>query len=202
MKYIYNKDNEWLNTKLYSSDNVNTIYENVDFLPMGFGYDNYISESEYQALPVENRHLVLLKALVLSDEDVQKYNSLLKKLDSSELENLNYESFKQDINERRKVVCNNFQQKKNGFSAEIDLKSEKIIFFSVPYEKGWTATINGEKAEILKVDDGLMAIKCPKGPNNIQFNYVPQGFVIGAMISVVAVLLIGCGVLLAQKAIM
>jgi len=45
-----------------------------------------------------------------------------------------------------------------------------------------------------------MAIKCPKGPNNIQFNYVPQGFVIGAMISVVAVLLIGCGVLLAQKA--
>lgn len=200
VKYIYNKDNEWLNTKLYSSDNVNTIYENVDFLPMGFGYDNYISESEYQALPVENRHLVLLKALVLSDEDVQKYNSLLKKLDSSELENLNYESFKQDINERRKVVCNNFQQKKNGFSAEIDLKSEKIIFFSVPYEKGWTATINGEKAEILKVDDGLMAIKCPKGPNNIQFNYVPQGFVIGAMISVVAVLLIGCGVLLAQKA--
>ena len=44
------------------------------------------------------------------------------------MENLNYESFKQDINERRKVVCNNFQQKKNGFSAEIDLKSEKIIF--------------------------------------------------------------------------
>lgn len=29
VKYIYNKDNEWLNTKLYSSDNVNTIYENV-----------------------------------------------------------------------------------------------------------------------------------------------------------------------------
>ena len=103
MKYIYNKDNEWLNTKLYSSDNVNTIYENVDFLPMGFGYDNYISESEYQALPVENRHLVLLKALVLSDEDVQKYNSLLKKLDSSELENLNEEKSFVIIFNRKKM---------------------------------------------------------------------------------------------------
>lgn len=193
VKYIYNNKNNFLDMREYLNDNVNVIYENLNYLPMGFGFDYYITEEEYQSIPVEQRHLVLLKALVMSEEDIEKYQGCLKKLDSAELNNLNQESFKQDVAERRKNVCSYFQEGKNSFQAKIDLNEDKMIFFSVPYEKGWTASINGEKAEVVKVDDGLIALKCNAGSNEIQFRYVPQGFKLGMCLSVLSGIIIIVG---------
>ena len=193
VKYIYNKKNDFLDTREYLKDNGNKIYENLDYLPMGFGFDYYITEEEYQSIPAEQRHLVLLKALVMSDEDVEKYQDCLKKLDSEELNNLNQESFKQDLENRRKNVCSYFQEGKNSFQAEIDLNDDKMIFFSVPYDKGWTASVNGSEAEVIKVDDGLMALKCNAGSNEIQFNYIPQGFKLGICLSILSVTVIIMG---------
>ena len=133
------------------------------------------------------------------EEDIEKYQGCLKKLDSAELNNLNQESFKQDVAERRKNVCSYFQEGKNSFQAKIDLNEDKMIFFSVPYEKGWTASINGEKAEVVKVDDGLIALKCNAGSNEIQFHYVPQGFKLGMCLSVLSGIIIIVGLFLEKR---
>lgn len=194
VKYIYNQDNEFLNTKVYSDDGIDLIYENLDYLPMGFAFEHYITEEEYQMIPIEKRHLVLLKALVLNDGDAENYQDCLEKLDKTELSHLDYDGFKKDLEERKKNVCNSFEQGKNSFSANIDLDEEKLIFISIPYEKGWKATVNDQPTEIVKVDDGLMAIKCQKGENVIQFTYVPEGFRIGMVVSIIAVLVILSGV--------
>ena len=199
VKYIYNEPNQYLDTKEYIHTDNSLIYENLNYLPMGFGFDYYITEEEYQSIPVEQRHLVLLKALVMSEEDIEKYQGCLKKLDSAELNNLNQESFKQDVAERRKNVCSYFQEGKNSFQAKIDLNEDKMIFFSVPYEKGWTASINGEKAEVVKVDDGLIALKCNAGSNEIQFRYVPQGFKLGMCLSVLSAIIIIVGLFLEKR---
>ena len=199
VKYIYNEPNQYLDTKEYIHTDNSLIYENLNYLPMGFGFDYYITEEEYQSIPVEQRHLVLLKALVMSEEDIEKYQGCLKKLDSAELNNLNQESFKQDVAERRKNVCSYFQEGKNSFQAKIDLNEDKMIFFSVPYEKGWTASINGEKAEVVKVDDGLIALKCNAGSNEIQFRYVPQGFKLGMCLSVLSGIIIIVGLFLEKR---
>ncbi|MFQ8832263.1 MAG: hypothetical protein ACLR7U_04905 [Ruthenibacterium lactatiformans] len=36
------------------------------------------------------------------------------------------------------------------------------MFFSVPYDEGFTATVNGVEAEIERVDGGLSAVLCPR----------------------------------------
>lgn len=202
VKYLYNNDNEYLDTKVYSDNGINRIYENLDYIPMGFAFDYYITEEEYQAIPVEKRHLILLKALVVSDQELNENTgglSCLKKLDINEMGDLNYNSFEKDVQDRRQITCDIFEQKKNGFTAKINLKSEKMIFFSVPYDKGWSAFINGEKVEIIKVDDGLMALKCQKGINNIEFNYIPQGFKFGAILSIVSFVLICVGICINKR---
>ena len=57
----------------------------------------------------------------------------------------------------------------SGFHAEITLDTANLVFFSVPYDDGFTATVNGREADILRVDEGLMAVLCPAGTVTIDY---------------------------------
>jgi uncharacterized membrane protein YfhO len=82
-----------------------------------------------------------------------------------------------------------------GYEAAINLPQENLVFFSIPWDEGWSAEVNGEKVEIEKVDAGFMAVLCPEGESQIVFTYMPQGFVAGAAVSVVSVcILVGWGI--------
>jgi hypothetical protein len=50
-----------------------------------------------------------------------------------------------------------------------------LVFFSVPYDKGWSATVNGSPAEIEKVNSGFMAVKVKAGESRIRFVYTTPG---------------------------
>ena len=67
----------------------------------------------------------------------------------------------------------------------------EYLFLSLPYDKGYSATVNGQKAEIVRVFDTFMALKLSKGENLIQMHYSPPGFKLGAAISAA-----GLGILL------
>ena len=62
-----------------------------------------------------------------------------------------------------------------GFTASITLERENLVFFAVPYDPGFSATVNGEPAQVLEVDGGLMAVACPAGQNEIVFTYQAVG---------------------------
>ena len=49
---------------------------------------------------------------------------------------------------RNEVVCSSFHGNSTGFTAEINLPKENLIFFSVPYDSGFSATVNGEKEKL------------------------------------------------------
>jgi uncharacterized membrane protein YfhO len=67
-----------------------------------------------------------------------------------------------------------------------------ILYTSIPYDEGWTVTINGEKlptAELLKVGDAMLAVPLDKeGSNTVEFKFVPKGLYLGLYISAVALL--------------
>ena len=56
------------------------LYENENYVPMGFTYDYYITEEEYEATVKNTRSNLLMRALVLSEEDAAVYGKYLKKL--------------------------------------------------------------------------------------------------------------------------
>ncbi len=61
------------------------------------------------------------------------------------------------------------------------------MFFSVPYENGWSATVNGEEAEIYKTNVGFMSVIVPSGDEvRIAFSYTTPGLFIGTVVSVLA----------------
>ena len=163
------------------------LYRNDNYVPMGFTYDYYVTEATYETSIKTLRSNLLMRALVLEDEDAESYGQYLTELPDEMLEDLHYDSYTQDCADRRAHSCSVFQMNNAGFHAEIALEKANLVFFSVPYDDGFTAYVNGEKADILRVDEGLMAVLCPAGANSIDFVYQAAGLSASRVVTAVAI---------------
>ena len=164
-----------------------TLYHNDNYVPMGFTYDYYVTEATYQTSIKTLRSNLLMRALVLEDEDVKAYGQYLAELPDAMLDDLHYDSYTQDCADRRAHSCSVFQMNNAGFHAEITLDKPNLVFFSVPYDDGFTAYVNGEKTDILQVDEGLMAVLCPAGASSIDFVYQAAGLSASRVVTAVAI---------------
>ena len=164
-----------------------TLYHNDNYVPMGFTYDYYVTEATYQTSIKTLRSNLLMRALVLTDEDVAQYGKYLTELSEDMLNDLHYDSYTQDCADRRAHSCSVFQMNNAGFHAEITLDKANLVFFSVPYDDGFTAYVNGEKTDILQVDEGLMAVLCPAGASSIDFVYQAAGLSASRVVTAVAI---------------
>ena len=162
------------------------LYENENYVPMGFTYDYYITEESYETTVKNTRANLLMRALVLSEEDAEAYGKYLEKLPEAKLDDLWYDTYVSDCADRRASACSSFQMTNSGFHAEIALKKDDPVFFSVPYDDGFTACVNGKEADIVRVDEGLMAVLAPAGENTIDFVYQADGYPLASKVSLAA----------------
>ena len=162
------------------------LYENENYVPMGFTYDYYITEESYETTVKNTRANLLMRALVLSEEDAEAYGKYLKKLPEAKLDDLWYDTYVSDCADRRASACSSFQMTNSGFHAEITLKKDDLVFFSVPYDDGFTACVNGKETDVIRVDEGLMAVLAPAGENTIDFVYQADGYPLASKVSLAA----------------
>ena len=78
---------------------------------------------------------------------------------------------------------------KNKVFSTYDVQQDTSIFFTIPYDKGWSAYQDGKKIEIKQVQTGFMKVDVPKGKGTITLSFIPNGFVIGAICSFTSLLL-------------
>lgn len=168
------------------------IYKNENFLPMGFCFDEYVTETEFEESNAsgQTKDRMLLKVLILNDEVAAKFDGVLKHADDSAYGTVSLVSFARACDERRKTACTNFEISTKGFTADIDMEKENLVFFSVPYEDGFTAFVDGQETEIVKADYGFMAIDVSKGSHSIEFKYVPSNLKYGMYASIAGALLL------------
>ena len=88
------------------------------------------------------------------------------------------------------ITITDITKTKKGFNAVVEREQENLVFFSVPYDEGWAATVNGEKAEIVKANIGFMAVKVPSGVSEIVFSYSTPYLYTGILISASFLLLL------------
>ncbi|MFS9079496.1 YfhO family protein [Streptococcus mitis] len=80
---------------------------------------------------------------------------------------------------------------KNKIFARYDVKQDTSIFFTIPYDKGWSAYQDGKKIEIKQAQTGFMKVDVPKGKGTITLSFIPNGFITGAICSFTSLLLFG-----------
>ena len=89
------------------------------------------------------------------------------------------------VSKRKETVCSHFNGTSSGFTAEINLEKDNIVFFSIPNNTGWEITVNGEPANVVDVNYGLLGICCNAGNNTISATYHTQGWTLGVVCSVI-----------------
>ena len=174
------------------------ILENQNFIPMGFSFDKYITEDEYFALSETYRERILTKAIVLKNEDVEKYSGILTHLDTDGIV-WSYQNFEDDCKTLKEHSCSSFTETKRGFSATFNSEKERLLFFSVPYDKGFRAFVNGVEIPIINATIGFSAIEVKTGENNIEFVYTPEGLKEGTIIAISAALILGAYLFITKK---
>ena len=80
---------------------------------------------------------------------------------------------------------------KNKVFATYDVQQDTSIFFTIPYDKGWSAYQDGKKIEIKQAQTGFMKVDVHKRKGTITLSFIPNGFITGAICSFTSLLLFG-----------
>jgi len=175
-----------LGFKKIGTQNGFDIYENENYLPMGFAYTEFMTQSEMEKVYVGTRHALLCTYLVVPDDMADYYRQFMKEVKFMDEDRItpNYDNFKESVEERRTMCTSSFEYSSKGFEAKIHLDKPNIVFFSVPMDDGWSVTVNGEKKDVLSVYwGGFVAVECGAGDNEIVFTYRTPGLTLGALLT-------------------
>ena len=99
--------------------------------------------------------------------DTKKYTEAIAKIKENPVEVSSY---------KNKVIVN------------YKVKNETSIFFTIPYDQGWSAYQNGKKLQIQQAQTGFMKIDVPEGEGTITLSFIPKGFIAGASCSLIAII--------------
>ena len=170
--------------ELISSEYPYNIYRNTNFISMGFAYDKYVTYSDLESINAYDRSNILIRALATSEEMIEKYGLSLKKADEEDIYDYSYSTFLTDVMKRKNMSSYHFEMTNNGFECRIILNQPNLVYFSLPYDDGFTAYVNGKEAEIEKVNYAMSAVYVPAGDNKIVFSYKTPYLSGGIMLTV------------------
>lgn len=159
------------------------IFENEYYIPMGFGYDTYISEKTADSKVKGTREKFLIDSLILSDEQIEKYSDIMEESPKARYAMLSKDDYIESCLQKQQNCSKSFRFDSKGFEAMIDLDKPQLVFFSVPYSDGWSAEVNGKAVDVEKVSYGFMAVRAEEGENTIIFRYETPGLKAGWIIT-------------------
>ncbi|CAH0997218.1 hypothetical protein EMA8858_03361 [Emticicia aquatica] len=171
------------------------IFRIKDTFPLGVTFDSYISNENFEKLDSVSRQAILLQTVSVTKD----FQARLKGFNETTSANLPTGGVTIEVlkNWVVKATQDTLQIKEflpNQIKGEIQLKNSKILFLSIPYDKGWSASVDGKMANIEKVDAGLMGILLEKGNHKIELTFEPPYVKEGTYLSLFSVLLFGVGI--------
>ena len=84
----------------------------------------------------------------------------------------------------------------SSFTIKVSAKENCALFTSIPFEEGWTATIDGMPADVVPgVNKTLLCVQVPAGEHIIELNYFPAGLKTGVTLTVIGAVMLTAMVL-------
>lgn len=171
------------------------IYVNTAVMPMGYAYDTYmLTDDAKKENPVDN---AMVGSVILTEEQAEKYSDILTERHSENLTvEQKYQRFLSDVRERQELGAKQFSVNRSGFTAVTDYDTDRLLVFSVPYDRGWSGTVSvqgaaAQELEIEKVNGGFIGVRIPAGVCEISFTYKTPGGSLGVICTVVGIVLFG-----------
>jgi|GEM_PF-2333660 len=163
------------------NDKDTDVYENDYYIPFGFAYDSYVTETELYKLKESGCADVgtLLHTLAVEDGEEDYIKNYLPHCDDAASTGI-----ASDTSARRACASTSFEGDSSGFTATITAEKTEVVFFSVPYDEGWRVTVDGEPCKLVRANIGFFALVVPEGEHTVKAVYHNAAIIPGVVISI------------------
>ena len=163
------------------------VLRNSDNLDLGLAFDSYLTPDEFHKLSKLQKHVALLNAFVVSDGDEGLMHQF-RHFDPQETAKYSLADFKQSVKERAEGALLDIDYDNNNIKGEVHLAGNRLIVFSIPYDRDWTAKVDGKDVKPRLVDIGFMGLPVDAGEHEIELHFSPTLPKYGLAISLIALL--------------
>lgn len=80
----------------------------------------------------------------------------------------------------------------------VNASKDGVMVASMPYDEGWTVTVDGEAVELVKNESHMMMFNISQGEHTVEMKYFPQGLKEGIFVSVASILALALVMLLSK----
>lgn len=80
----------------------------------------------------------------------------------------------------------------------VNASKDGVMVASMPYDEGWTVTVDGEAVELIKNESHMMMFNISQGEHTVEMKYFPQGLKEGIFVSVASILALALVMLLSK----
>jgi uncharacterized membrane protein YfhO len=149
-----------------------TVYRNNLYLPFGYSYSKYITRSDFKKLDDLQKEFVLLRAFVINDEEEKDFSDLARfDIYKDTTKNYTILDYQTDIGNLRQNTLQLTKFTQNSFDGSIAMFQKKMLFFTIPYDKGWQLKVDGKKQKLYLVNIGFMGAVIPNGIHKIELRF-------------------------------
>ncbi len=168
------------------------IFRSKIVLPFGYTYSHYLKESVYQQLSSAQKDFVSLNTCVVKDNDITTIQGLTEfsLKDTLSVGAFNLDTLFKETNELKKdsLVVSKFEE--TNIIGTIQLNETKIMYLSIPYDEGWSLTVDGKPQKKLILSAGMTGILLNKGTHNIEMKYELRFYSKGLLMSIIGIILL------------
>jgi Predicted membrane protein len=156
-------------------------------LPLGFCYDTVMSENDFEKLNKTQKEVALLHCVVLPDSAT--ILNRFARLMPGEL------ALKSTINHHNSIVLlkqdtlSLISFREDWIRGNLRVDKPKILFMSIPFDRGWSLSIDKKQCAVQCADGGMIGAFIPEGKHSVELRYRHPYFIASAIISSAGLLL-------------
>ena len=164
--------------KISTDDMSKNVVIRNNSLTYALGRDNYLINLGYSD--------------TTEDEDVTFTIPIKAKINYSDIKvcYVPMDDYVSQINERNAESLQNVSTDTNNeISGDVNVSSDKVMVFSVPYSSGWKAYVDGKETPLFRANTMYMGINLTKGTHKVVLRYNSPGLHLGMIVSAVGIII-------------
>lgn len=95
------------------------------------------------------------------------------------------DNYEKHIDALREEVLENVETNWRGLTGDISVSKDKMLCIAIPYDKGWSAYVDGQKVKLYQANTAFMAVELSAGNHEVELRYWTPGLTAGIILSVI-----------------